>query len=250
MLGKMGEPVEALQEDYLECRSIRMEGVLAQASQVVQKLATAAGLQQEEAVAHKGTHAKLDAESWGVSEDGEPPSLYRLVVELDSRFLGEVVLTVSSFGDLFPEGRRHLLKNLKELFLKYFSLVRLAVSAASTLLANGAAGLHDAVESEGAIPGPLGADWGGAMVAAALRTVSTDLGRMTGLLPELGLRDRTAEVVEAGIRHQIGTCFRALELRVVGEVRLAYKNIEEAARSPSLLCLPPLRLPLPAHLTV
>lgn len=297
-----------------------MDSILAQASAVVDSMCRAAGmpeLQEVEAI-------KVDTDSWPQHTDGQLPAIGELVVLLDSRFLGEVVQTVSSFGELFSDGRRRLLEVLpsslsqtpadiancnlvladhpafltvslgsvgcsalciiclgiwsrgkshhvlyrslespngcapiqsqillvtchelsgltsffrpavlqvlKELFVKYFGVIKLAVSASSTVLANAAAGLTDDLPEAEELPGPLKEDWGGPVVVGALRTIKTDLGRMVGMLPELALSDRASEVVEAAVRHQVGACFRALELRLVGEVRTAYSRIESAIR--------------------
>lgn len=85
-----------------------MEAVLSAGGSVVDLMCCAAGLEGFAAGPEPATD--LGPGNWGISPSGEPPPLGQLVVELDSRFFGEVVQTVSAFSDLFPDGRRKLLE--------------------------------------------------------------------------------------------------------------------------------------------
>lgn len=122
---------------------------------------------------------------------------------------------------------------LKELHVAYFNLLRRAIAASAAGVASTVAGLRQFGEpaegGEPEPPGPLGRDWGGAPLVRALTTLSTDLGRMAGLLPELALQDRGGEVIESAVRHHVGACHRALEMRIVGEVQAAYRDITKAS---------------------
>uniref|UniRef100_A0A061QG84 Vacuolar protein sorting-associated protein 51 homolog n=1 Tax=Tetraselmis sp. GSL018 TaxID=582737 RepID=A0A061QG84_9CHLO len=231
LLSTMGQPIESLQEDFLDCRRIRLEAILRQAQAVVAGMCSTAGMQPPDLLPESELVAM--EEPWGCLQDGGgPPALGQFVAELNSRFLGDVVQMVSSFEELFPEGRRRLIEVLKEACSKYFSVVRTAIAASAAVLANAAAGLSDAAcDAETELPGPLGDNWGGPAIAGALSTIKADFSRLGGVLPELALGDRASEVVESAVRHHVGVCFRALELRVIGEVRAAYVKIEGGGSS-------------------
>ncbi|KAL4420694.1 hypothetical protein ABPG75_010350 [Micractinium tetrahymenae] len=262
MIAKLGEPTESLQEDFLECKRQRLEGLLAAAGLALKMLAVDKGLLSpaELGAVDEGLRQRMlamfpppSAEEAAQGQDGgeggaasvtaaqqgtqQLPSLHRVIVELDGKFITELTHTAALFAELFPPGgRKRLIKMSRECFARYLKLTRRALSDAAAIAAAGAAGITSAGEplcpleeclhvaaaasEEGytaaGMQDSIPADWGTAGLLEGLYVVRTDLARLDSLLPELSPKDRGAELVEHTVRQHVSLCFAALERRLLG----------------------------------
>ncbi|GFR51170.1 hypothetical protein Agub_g13528, partial [Astrephomene gubernaculifera] len=190
-------------------------------------------------------------ESWGWS-GSTPPQLRAFVRALDEKFINGVQETVVNVIRFFlPEGaedspeaaasrRKPLVALSRELFAEYFAIVRRVVSDAAkagvlrgSLLrearaetaaaaaagggggGGGVAGVAAALSVSSPALQQLGSDWGAEAIAQALSTVSTDVGLLAPHLPELQLRERAMEVVQAAVQQHVTLSFAALKQRVI-----------------------------------
>ncbi|KAG2495102.1 hypothetical protein HYH03_006712 [Edaphochlamys debaryana] len=233
LLRKLGEPDDTLQDKYLTGRVSRIKRVLQEAAIVADAMAAAAGGQAQVQPPPK---QQLPApESWGWA-NGTPPALRVFVRALDEKFINGVQETVVNVVRFFlPEGseespeaaaakRKPLVALSRELFTEYFGIVRRVVTDAAkagvlrgSLLrearAEAAAGQALALDAPSLMS--LGSDWGAEAIAMALSTVSTDAGLLSAHLPELQLKERAMEVVQAAVQQHVTLSFAALKQRAI-----------------------------------
>lgn len=117
--------------------------------------------------------------------------------------------------------RKPLVALSRDLFVEYFNIVRRVVSDAAkagvlrgSLLREARADPSDLSLNSPAIT-QLGADWGAEPIAQALSTMSTDVGLLAAHLPELQLKERAMEVVQAAVQQHVTLSFAALKQRVI-----------------------------------
>lgn len=75
----------------------------------------------------------------------------------------------------------------------------------------------------------LGEDWGADTLAAALALLSTDLGLVSGGLPELGLKEKAAALVAGAVGHHVAAAFGALRGRVAAVLAAVRVRLAESA---------------------
>ncbi|KAG2450988.1 hypothetical protein HYH02_004260 [Chlamydomonas schloesseri] len=244
LLRKLGEPDDTLQDKYLSGRVARIKRVLAEAAVVADAMAAAAAGQQQVPLPSKAQVAAPEAWSWTAA--GGPPPLRAFVRSLDEKFISGVQETVVNVIRFFlPEGsedspeaaaakRKPLVALSRELFAEYFGIVRRVVTdaakagvlrgsllrearaeAAAASGKGGAAAAAAALSVNSPSVQQLGSDWGAEPIAQALSTMSTDVGLLAGHLPELGLKERAAEVVQAAVQQHVTLSFAALKQRVI-----------------------------------
>ncbi|GIL88543.1 hypothetical protein Vretimale_15339 [Volvox reticuliferus] len=241
LLRKLGEPDDTLQDKYLTGRVARIKRVLSEAAVVADAMAAAAaasagGQQQPMPPPPK---AQLSApESWGWT-GGNPPQLRAFVRALDEKFINGVQETVVNVVRFFlPEGsedspeaaaakRKPLVTLSRELFGEYFGIVRRVVTdAAKAGVLRGSllrearaqaakAGGTAALSVNSPALEQLSSDWGAEAIAQALSTMSIDVGLLAAHLPELQLKERALEVVQASIQQHVTLSFAALKQRVI-----------------------------------
>ncbi|EFJ51819.1 hypothetical protein VOLCADRAFT_120427 [Volvox carteri f. nagariensis] len=225
LLRKLGEPDDTLQDKYLSGRVARIKRVLTEAAMVADAMAAAAaasaGGQQQ--LVPPPPKAQLPApESWGWT-GGNPPQLRAFVRALDEKFINGVQETVVNVIRFFlPEGsedspeaaaakRKPLVTLSRELFAEYFGIVRRVVTDAAK-----AGVLRGSLLREArAEAGKAGSSAVLSAIALALSTMSTDVGLLATHLPELQLKERALEVVQAAIQQHVTLSFAALKQRVI-----------------------------------
>eukprot|EP00198_Chlamydomonas_reinhardtii_P005800 XP_001695136.1 predicted protein [Chlamydomonas reinhardtii] len=244
LLRKLGEPDDTLQDKYLSGRVARIKRVLAEAAVVADAMAAAASGQQQVPLPNKAQVAAPEAWNWTAAG---PPPLRAFVRSLDEKFISGVQETVVNVIRFFlPEGsedspeaaaakRKPLVALSRELFTEYFGIIRRVVTDAAkagvlrgSLLREARAEAAAAAGGKGGPGGAaavlsvnspslqqLGSDWGAEPIAQALSTVSTDVGLLATHLPELGLKERAAEVVQAAVQQHVTLSFAALKQRVI-----------------------------------
>ncbi|GIL63103.1 hypothetical protein Vafri_17228 [Volvox africanus] len=123
--------------------------------------------------------------------------------------------------------RKPLVTLSRELFGEYFSIVRRVVSDAAKAGVLRGSLLREAraqAAKEGgsavlSVNSPaleqLSSDWGAEAIAQALSTMSIDVGLLAAHLPELQLKERALEVVQASIQQHVTLSFAALKQRVI-----------------------------------
>ncbi|KAI3430892.1 hypothetical protein D9Q98_009301 [Chlorella vulgaris] len=217
LIAKLGEPTESLQEDYLECKRQRLEGLLAAAGLMLKTLAVEhgllspgelgavdEGLRQRMHAMFPATAAPAAPAASGSSGsglaapssggEGSLPSLHAVVVQLDGKFISEITHTAALFAQLFPPGgRKRLVQMCRECFARYLKLTRRALSDASAVAAATAAGITAAGQPLQPLDGLLAAaaqaaaseeGYGGSRRAPLDDCVAADWGA-TGLLEGL-----------------------------------------------------------------
>eukprot|EP00891_Asterochloris_glomerata_P001742 jgi/Astpho2/1742/Aster-04163 len=221
MVRKLGEPIESLQTEFLLCMHKRMEDILKQAELVAHCVAAGTAAGQQDGI--------RDPAAWGF-EGGQPPLLSTFAVQLDQRFLTELARTAALFQSLFEaSGRKELLKSARQVFGHYIAVVKQALNRTASFEAGKAADQLLAAVQSTEDTGQSGGDWGAAVVAQALYTISNDVTRIQGLLPELSPQDRGVELVEGVVRSHIGACFEALQQRIAAAIGTARQTAQDAA---------------------
>ncbi|GLC45938.1 hypothetical protein PLESTF_000714400 [Pleodorina starrii] len=239
LLRKLGEPDDTLQDKYLSGRVARIKRVLAEAALVADAMAAAAASTAgQPAAMPPPPKAQLAApESWGWT-GGAPPQLRAFVRALDEKFINGVQETVVNVIRFFlPEGsedspeaaaakRKPLVALSRELFAEYFGIVRRVVTDAAkagvlrgSLLREARAEATKGGAAALAVSSPalqqLSSDWGAEAIAQALSTMSIDVGLLATHLPELQLKERAMEVVQAAVQQHVTLSFAALKQRVI-----------------------------------
>lgn len=221
LLRKLGEPDDTLQDKYLQGRAHRMRRMLKEAGVVVEAM----GLVNSGAHVSDALLKRLESPSaWGFS-GSTPPALKVFVRCVDERLINAVHDTVASFTDIFlaPDinnaaKRKPLLAVSKDMLQEYFRLMKRALADAYCSAVRSASRVSESLaEDDVSASSPslkFGTDWGADTIAQSLQLMSTDLGLLSGAVPELCLRERAAEVAEAAVRHHVAAAFTAMEWRV------------------------------------
>ncbi|KAK9817324.1 hypothetical protein WJX74_004288 [Apatococcus lobatus] len=225
LIRRLGEPVESLQEDFLQSMRARLEGILVEAHRVVEAVAAHYRLSPPPA----DLRIK-DPAGWGF-EGETPPGLQRFVVELDQRFLTELAQTAALFEELFEAGGRKRLIKVVKRSLSEAAAFEAASTAGVPMDAAAQHGHHGRSGSPSLrLTSPaLQRDWGSASLADALYTISNDITRLQRLLPELSPQDRGVEIVEGVVRLHIGNCFSCLERRAISSLADVRSKLRESA---------------------
>ncbi|GFH06630.1 uncharacterized protein HaLaN_01294, partial [Haematococcus lacustris] len=243
LLRKLGEPDDTLQDRYLAGRAQRLRKVLSDGSTLVEAMAVAAASPRDAATS-PATAAAIQAvvsrvdqpTAWGLTEgDTCVPNLRAFAKALDEKLINavqETVMNVMRFflpQDLAPEAtaakRQPLLALARTAFDEYFVIVQRAVADAVATSVFRAARLSEAgsalSEEELQLEArdlEFDSDWGADALALALSTASADLGLVSSGLPELGLKERAAELVAGAVCHHVHSCVAALRARVMRAV--------------------------------
>ncbi|KAL6763334.1 hypothetical protein V8C86DRAFT_2499142 [Haematococcus lacustris] len=243
LLRKLGEPDDTLQDRYLAGRAQRLRKVLSDGSTLVEAMAVAAASPRDAATS-PATAAAIQAvvsrvdqpAAWGLTEgDTCVPNLRAFAKALDEKLINavqETVMNVMRFflpQDLAPEAtaakRQPLLALARTAFDEYFVIVQRAVADAVATSVFRAARLSEAgsalSEEELQLEArdlEFDSDWGADALALALSTASADLGLVSSGLPELGLKERAAELVAGAVCHHVHSCVAALRARVMRAV--------------------------------
>lgn len=202
LLAKVDEPIESLQNDFMTCQRNRL-----------QRLWT--------------SHEDVDTSA-------SPKSI---AASLSNALLPEMYKTATLSKELFHDNS-HVLTLSRDIFTSYTKTLKKCLAEISTFASRRAAGIsvyddrletqledlivkgRDGLISEpgvqySAVKDTYTSDWGSRSILEVLFTMKRHIeDTLPSVLPELALHDRTAEIIEAGIRIHVDSAFQSLFQRL------------------------------------